>query len=35
MSAGAETDQLLWVVEIGTAFEILALEPGQVDQHLP
>ena len=34
MSDGAETDQLLWVVKIRTAFELLALEPRQIDQHL-
>ena len=35
MSDGAETDQLLWVVELQTAFELLSLERGQINQHLP
>jgi hypothetical protein len=34
MPARTEADQLVWVVEVGTTFEIFAIEPGQVDQHL-
>jgi len=34
VSAGAETDQLIGITEVGLALEILAFEPGQVNQQL-
>ena len=35
MSDGAETEQLLWIVEIRTASDLLTLGPGRIDQNLP
>ena len=34
VSAGAKTDQLVGVTQIGQTLEILSFEPGQVNQHL-
>ena len=34
VSAGAEADQLVGVAHVGPTLEILAFEPGQVNQHL-
>ncbi len=32
MAAGAEADQLVGVAQVGSALEILAFEPGQINQ---